>query len=156
MLDILDEGEILSINSHEVGHYSKKHQLKFKILMMIQFIYYLIIAATILTGNELYYSFGYDRFSSALAIIVIVVVYDIFHRLFMLISNYISRRFECAADQYSASINGNGNLISALIKTYQFIHMSSHTHPIDEFVNYSHLDLYNRITAIQSGNNQSY
>jgi STE24 endopeptidase len=153
MFDILEEKEILSVIAHEIGHHIKKHHFKLKILMMMQFTYYLAIAMVVFTRNDLYISFGYERVSSALAIIIIVTLFGFFNRFFMLLNNYISRKFENEADHYSTSINGNGHLISALIKIYQFTQLSPYVNPIDEFVNYPHPNLYNRIKAIQSENN---
>jgi STE24 endopeptidase len=145
LLDILDEQEALSIIAHEIGHHIKRHVIKFKIMLIIQFAYYLFTANLILTRNELYYSFGYNRVSGAFALIIVLILYDFFNRLFMILTNYISRSFEYAADLYAAEFSGSVDLSNALLKIYQFNLMTPNLHPIDELVNGSHPSLVKRL-----------
>jgi STE24 endopeptidase len=150
LLDILDEQEALSIIAHEIGHHIKRHVIKFKIMLIIQFAYYLFTANLILTRNELYYSFGYNRVSGAFALIIVLILYDFFNRLFMILTNYISRSFEYAADLYAAEFSGSVDLSNALLKIYQFNLMTPNLHPIDELVNGSHPSLVKRLKSIET------
>lgn len=150
LLDILDEQETLSIIAHEIGHHIKRHIIKFKLILIIQFAYYLFIANLILTRNELYYSFGYNRVSGAFALIIVLILYDFFNRLFMILTNYISRRFEYAADLYAAEFSGSVDLSNTLLKIYQFNLMTPNLHPIDELVNGSHPSLVKRLKSIET------
>lgn len=150
LLDILDERETLSVISHEIGHHIKKHVIKLKFLQIGGLIYYLLIANLILTRNELYYSFGYNRVSGAFALIMVLILYDFFNKLFMILTNYISRRFEYAADLYAAEFSGSLDFSNALLKIYQFNLMTPNLHPIDEFVNGSHPSLVKRLKSIET------
>ncbi len=150
LLDILDEQETLSIIAHEIGHHIKKHVVKYKLLLIVRFGYYLFIANLILTRNELYFSFGYNRVSGAFALIIVLILYDFFNRLFMILTNYISRRFEYAADLYAAEFSGSVDLSNALLKIYQFNLMTPNLHPIDELVNGSHPSLVKRLKSIET------
>ena len=149
LLDILNEQETLSIIAHEIGHHIKKHVIKFKLLLIVRFGYYLFIANLILARNELYYSFGYNRISGAFALIIVLILYDFFNTPFMMLTNYISRRFEYAADSYAAEFSGSIDLSNALLKIYQFNLMTPNLHPIDELVNGSHPSLVKRLESIE-------
>lgn len=149
LLVILNEHETLSIIAHEIGHHIKKHNQKRKLLFGFRFIYHFLIAKTILIHDELYNSFGYDRVSGAFALITVFVLYGFFNRFFLMWSNYIFRKLEYVADNYSSKFNGSDNLSKALLKTYQFNLMAPNLHPIDEFLNSPHPSLINRLKAIK-------
>lgn len=149
MLDILDEHETLSIIAHEIGHHIKKHNIKFKLLLIVQFLYLFLISNFVLVIDDLYNSFGYDRVSGAFAAFTAFILFGFFNRFFLIISNYISRRFEYSADLYSNEVNGGDYLSNALLKVYQFNLMTPNLHVIDEFLNSTHPSLINRLKAIK-------
>lgn len=148
LLDILDESETLSIIAHEIGHHFKGHNFKYKLLFILKLLYYLVLANFILVNDALYTSFGYVRVSGAFASFIVIILYGFFNRLLIILSNYVSRKFEYTSDLFSSKLYGSKELSKALLKVYQFNLMIPHLHPVDEFLNSTHPSLINRLKAI--------
>lgn len=109
-IEVLSESEILALIHHEIGHIKGKHQpIRFLLriinnLLLIG-IAYLIILYCILTANNI-----------IVGVCVSILALDIYMLINSLITNFILRKQEYLADQYSIEKKSNKYLISALDK----------------------------------------
>ncbi|MCP5455522.1 MAG: M48 family metallopeptidase [Thermotogae bacterium] len=138
--------EIEAIFAHEAGHYKMKHILKsmvFSVILMI----IIIFTVYFITESDVLNSFGISKIYSKLAYAFIFVsaVFS-FVDYFL---NFISRKHEFEADNYSKKFVDPEYLIKAL-KVLNKINLSNiNPHPFYAALNYSHPTITERIKNLK-------
>lgn len=118
----LDEGEVLAITAHEIGHYVEKHIWKNILLSSIGTL--LMMYLVYLTSNWIldnsYGSFGFQNMSNYASIPLLILVLNIYTFLGNPLMNYVSRTMEKEADAYEIILTEDRqSAISAMEKLYE-------------------------------------
>jgi STE24 endopeptidase len=150
LLKEFDEEQIVAVLAHEIGHYRKKHVLVS------------LISSLFLTGIMLFlFSLTVDHpgFSEALGaktpafhlgLIVFGILYSPVSLLTGLLTNYISRRNEFAADRFVKD-NYRPEKLSEALKKLSVKNLSNMMpHPAYVFFHYSHPPLLQRLEALET------
>ena len=120
-IDNMTEEEILSITSHEMGHYVKGHIWKniiFSSVGTILILYLVFISSRwILKASD--GSFGFRNLYNYSSLPLLILALNLFTFLGSPISSYVSRTMEIEADSYEISLTKNRMpAISAMKKLY--------------------------------------
>jgi len=111
LLASLSPEEVEAVLAHEIAHINK-HHFPFYLLFTATFIVFLVLLDAFLS-----FAMGFLGWSSKITEIVgIAVIVLCFLLYWGLLFGYISRRLECQADLYGASLSSRASLVSALEK----------------------------------------
>jgi len=125
LLKVHPEDEILAIVAHEIGHYIKRHIIKFTDLTSL--ILFAVVYSVFVLSNSsvINLAFGVNKFYSVVlyAFIFISSIMSLFEFAF----NSISRKFEYEADSVSAELTSKQSIINAL-KRFAFASLFSPMH----------------------------
>ena len=115
----LNEKEILSVTSHEIGHYIKGHIWK-SIIFSILGAFILFFLVYLSSGWMLYYSygsFGFKTLSNYASLPLLLLLLNLFLFLGNPLSNYVSRVMEVEADSVEITLTGDReSAVSAMEK----------------------------------------
>ncbi len=150
MNKILPE-ELLAVLGHEMGHYKLGHIRKIMLLSFAWMAVFLAGLAYVKDYPLIYPSLGFPHPSNYAALIIFSLLFSEIAFPFQYFFTWFSRRNEFAADRFAVNIlNKRQPLINALIKLHTDNLSSIHVHPLYAGYHYSHPELLERITAIQS------
>jgi STE24 endopeptidase len=149
LLETMSTGEILSILAHELGHWKKKHLLKYLIVFETLSFMFFYAAKSIIEWESLTGIFGIiDSTFYAKVILIGFLSGIIFFPLTPLV-NFIQRRNERQADIITIELTGNKtDMISALVKLSKDNLSNLHPHPLYAMFHYSHPPVLERIAFI--------
>ena len=155
LMDNHTNEEILAILAHEVGHYKKKHILKGMVLSIIHSGIMLYILDLFITMPDLHRAFGMtaNKPSIYAGLIFFALLYAPIELILSIIFNFISRKHEFEADEFSAlTLKNTSHLISGL-KNLTVKNLGNLTpHPFPVFLSYSHPPVLDRILALKKIN----
>ncbi|OLS03094.1 M48 family metallopeptidase [Tissierella creatinophila] len=118
-IEKLNEKEILSVTSHEIGHYINGHIWK-NILLSILGTFILFFLVYIGSEWMLYYSygsFGFKTLSNYASLPLLILLLNVFLFFGDPLSNYISRKMEVEADIVEITLTGDReSAVSAMEK----------------------------------------
>lgn len=149
LVNDLDEGEIVAVLAHEVGHYKKKH------------IIFNLVASILLTGLTLYIlsifisnpllsnALGVETPSFHVGLIAFGLLYSPISELTGLIMNHFSRTFEYQADNYAKNTYKAEPLINSLKKLSKNSLSNLTPHKAYVFMHYSHPTLLQRVKNLK-------
>ncbi len=145
--------EIVAIIAHEVGHYKKKHILKGMVLSTIHSGVMLYVMQLFIKTPLLHQAFGMEAQIPSIyaGLVFFSLLYTPIEMLLSVLFNYISRKYEFQADEYSArTLNDTENLIEGL-KNLSVKNLANLTpHPFPVFLNYSHPPVLERIKTLRN------
>jgi|AntRauTorcE11898_2_1112593.scaffolds.fasta_scaffold00364_12 STE24 endopeptidase len=147
--------ELVSVLAHETGHYKKKHTMANFIIATIQtglmfFLLSFFIDKTSLWPAYLANALGAKEPSFHLGILAFGLLYAPLSLLLGIVTNYISRKNEFAADRYAA-VNYAARPLQEALKKMSVNHLSNlQPHPAYVFVHYSHPPLLQRLKALEA------
>ncbi len=122
LLARLDGNEIEAVLAHELGHFKHRHILRRMILSFILSLGFFLVLGWVSQQVWFYTGLGVlpqlGRPNDALALILFFLAVPVFTFWVAPLGNWLSRRDEFQADQYSASQCPPRALISALVKLY--------------------------------------
>lgn len=118
----LEEDEIVSIASHEIGHYSENHIWKSILLGSVGAV--IILFLIYVTSNWILKlsggSFGFTSLSDIAAVPLLILVLNFYSFLSLPITNYISRYMERQADTYEIVLTEDReSAVRAMEKLYK-------------------------------------
>ena len=149
LMDNYEDGEILAVLAHEIGHGKLGHILKLLLIIIVQAFIFIWFASYLLSSNLPYH---FAKIPNTLGLLI--TYYFFFELLGYFINpllSLISRRFEYQADAFSKELVGSG---TPLIKTFEkFITReleNINPHPLFESFYYSHPTLLKRIKALKN------
>lgn len=141
------EDEILSIFSHELGHYKHGHIFKsfiistFTIIILSYFFYFLMKTPLITSFNFCELCIDLPLLYSFIFLFSILEPLEIF-------TNSISRRFEFEADRFAVNLNNKESMINSLKKLVKINLSNINPHPLFSKFKYTHPPPVERIEKI--------
>jgi STE24 endopeptidase len=155
LLETMTKGEILSILAHELGHWKKKHLIKYLIVFESLTLVFFYEAKSIMDWHGLTEIFGVNQPTFYAKIIIIGFLAGIILFPFTPLTNFLQRRNEKEADQISLELTGNKeDMISTLVKLSKDNLSNLHPHPLYAMFHYSHPPVLERIASIREINIQ--
>ncbi len=143
--------EILAVLAHEIGHFKKKHIVKFTLLSMATtgLVFY---ALSLLMMNEaLFRAFRVEEVSTYGSLIFAAILYGPAGRLLSIPINALSRKFEFEADAFASATYGKPEVLVSALKKLSVDHLSHLTpHPLKVLLDYSHPPILERIQALRA------
>jgi STE24 endopeptidase len=145
----LSEEEIVAVLGHEIGHYKKKHVLLNLIFSVIITGLMLFLLSVVVNSPLLSYALGSKNSSFHLGLIVFGILYSPLSLIIGLLTNWVSRRNEFAADKFVKENFKPELLASALIKLSVKNLSNMMPHRAYVFFHYSHPPLLGRLEKLE-------
>lgn len=153
LLENQSDNEILAIIAHEVGHYKRKHIQKGIVLSIIQsgIMFYLL---SIFIKNPLLFEvFNMQELSVYASLLFFGMLYSPVEMVLGFIFNYLSRKHEFEADEFSAKTTGEPLELISSLKKLSAENLGNLTpHWLNVMLNYSHPPTLDRINALRNLN----
>ncbi len=145
----LTEEEIVAVLGHEIGHYKKKHVLLTLIFSIILTGFMLFLFSLVVNSPRLSEAIGAKSTSFHMGLIVFGILYSPLSLLIGLVSNYVSRKNEFAADRFVKD-NYKPELLSMALRKLSVSNLSNMMpHPAYVFFHYSHPPLLARLEKLE-------
>jgi STE24 endopeptidase len=119
LLSRLAPAEVEAVLAHELGHFKRHHVWKRVAWLFLASLGFLAALGYLIDQPWFYQGLGVDRQSTALALVLFVMVVPVFTFLLAPIGSVYSRRHEYEADAYAARHASGEDLVRALVKLYQ-------------------------------------
>ena len=140
----------MSVLAHEIGHYKKKHILKFILLSIAATGFMFFMLSLFLNNPGLFKAFGITEPSVYASLVFFGFLYTPISMILSVAMNAISRRYEFEADDFAATTCGNADAMIAALKRLSADNLSNLTpHPLKVVLGYSHPPVLARIGALQ-------
>jgi STE24 endopeptidase len=145
----LTEEEIVAVLAHEIGHYKKKHVLLTLLFSVITTGIMLFLLSVVVNSPSLSQSLGSPNTSFHLGLIVFGILYSPLSLVIGLLTNWISRKNEFAADRFVKD-NFRPEILADALKKLSVKNLSNMIpHPAYVFFHYSHPPLLQRIKKLE-------
>ncbi len=145
----LSDEEIVAVLAHEVGHYKKKHVLLSLLFSIILTGLMLFLFSLVVNNPSLSVALGAKSTSFHMGLIVFGILYSPLSLLIGLLTNYISRRNEFAADRFARE-NFKPEVLAGALKKLSVRNLSNMMpHPAYVFFHYSHPPLLKRLEKLE-------
>ena len=145
----LTEEEIVAVLAHEIGHYKKKHVLLTLLFSIITTGIMLFLLSVVVNNPSLSQSLGSANTSFHLGLIVFGILYSPLSLVIGLLTNWVSRKNEFAADHFVKE-NFKPELLTEALKKLSVKNLSNMLpHPAYVFFHYSHPPLLQRIEKLE-------
>ncbi|MCX6253292.1 MAG: M48 family metalloprotease, partial [Bacteroidia bacterium] len=132
-----------------IGHYKKKHVLLTLLFSVILTGFMLFLFSLVVNSPLLSLAMGSDNTSFHLGLIVFGILYSPLSLLIGLLSNYISRKNEYAADRFVKE-NFRSEVLAEALKKLSVKNLSNMMpHPAYVFFHYSHPPLLSRLEKLE-------
>ena len=143
------EEEIVAILAHEIGHYKKKHVLLNLFFSVFVTGIMLFLLSVVVTSPLLSQSLGSQKASFHLGLIVFGILYSPMSLLIGLLTNWVSRKNEFAADRFVRE-KYKPEILAAALKKLSVKNLSNMMpHPAYVFFHYSHPPLLRRLEKLE-------
>ena len=119
LLQRLDADEIVAVLAHELGHFKRRHIVKRIVWLFLVSFIGLALLGWLINEPWFYSGLGVDTPSTAMALLLFLLVAPVFTFLLQPLASLYSRKHEFEADQYAASQASATKLIAALVKLYK-------------------------------------
>ncbi len=144
------DDELLAVLAHETGHYQLRHILKNVLVSILSTGLMFFILSLFINNRNLFDAFGMEEVSVYAGLFFFAFLYapiDLFVSIF---GNYLSRRFEYAADRFSARTWGRPEAMISALKKLSVDNLTNLTpHPLMVFFTYSHPPVLKRIRTLR-------
>jgi len=151
LLNKMDDGEIIAVLAHEIGHWKKRHIVKRIIALEVLALAGIYGSFLLLQGDLLTGIFGVRNGTFFSGVVILSFLAGIASFPLAGISNYLSRRNEEEADRFAVEATGDSEgLAASLIKLSKDNLSNLHPHPWYAAFNYSHPPVVERINRIRS------
>lgn len=140
--------QIVSVFAHEFGHAKHKHTVRSVWFAFFRIIILIAALGVILNFPVFCEAFGFKEVNYYFAFTVLTTISWPVSRVFDLISNSISRKFEYQADAFAAKEGYGDELISSLKKLSQDSLTNLNPHPFVVKMEHSHPTLSQRIDSV--------
>ncbi len=153
LIEKMKVDELVAVLAHEIGHY--KHRDIFKgFTTAVLSIGLMLFMMSFFIGNRgLAAAFKMDNVSIYTGLFFFTFLYEPINAIFSVITNYITRRFESAADEFSVITYKQPEAMINALKRLSVDNLTNLTpHPIKVFLTYSHPPVMTRIEMIRRRN----
>ena len=145
----LSEEEIVAVLAHEIGHYKKKHALLNLIFSILITGIMLFLLSIVINSPSFSQALGSQNTSFHLGLIVFGILYSPLSLIIGLLTNYISRKNEFAADKFVRD-NFRPEVLGEALKKLSVKNLSNMIpHPAYVFFHYSHPPLLQRLEKLE-------
>ena len=145
----LSEEEIVAVLAHEIGHYKKKHVLLTLLFSVLTTGIMLFLLSVVVNSPSLSEALGSQNSSFHLGLIVFGILYSPLSLVIGLLTNWISRKNEFAADHFVKE-NFKPEILSEALKKLSVKNLSNMLpHPAYVFFHYSHPPLLQRLEKLE-------
>jgi len=145
----LTEEEIVAVLAHEIGHYKKKHVLLALLFSVILTGFMLFLFSLVVNNPVLSQAIGSKNTSFHLGLMVFGILYSPLSLLIGLLTNFISRKNEFAADRFVRE-NFRQEILAEALKKLSVKNLSNMMpHPAYVFFHYSHPPLLSRLEKLE-------
>jgi len=145
----LSEKEIVAVLAHEIGHYKKKHVLLSLFFSVIISGLMLFLLSVVVNSPSLSQALGSHNSSFHLGLIVFGILYSPVSLIIGMMTNYVSRRNEFAADRFVKD-NYKPEILTEALKKLTVKNLSNMMpHPAYVFFHYSHPPLLSRLEKLE-------
>jgi len=145
----LSEEEIVAVLAHEIGHYKKKHVLQNLFISVLITGLMLFLLSAVVNSPSLSQALGSRNASFHLGLIVFGILYSPLSLLIGMLTNYISRKNEFAADGFVKE-NFRPDILAMALKKLSVKNLSNMIpHPAYVFFHYSHPPLLRRLDKLE-------
>lgn len=149
LLKELEEDEIVAVLAHEIGHYKKKHILVSLIFSVFLTGFMLFLFSLVVNNPAFSQALGAEISSFHFGLIVFGILYSPLSLIIGVITGFISRKNEFAADRF-AKDNYNGTSLAEALKKLSIRNLSNMVpHPAYVFFHYSHPPLLSRLKNLE-------
>ncbi len=146
----LSEEEIVAVLAHEIGHYKKKHVLLSLLFSVIISGLMLFLLSVVVNSPSLSQALGSKNSSFHLGLIVFGILYSPVSLIIGMLTNYVSRRNEFAADRFVKE-NYKPEILAEALKKLTVKNLSNMMpHPAYVFFHYSHPPLLRRLEKLEA------
>lgn len=143
--------ELVAVVAHEVGHFERKHIVKFTLLSIISSAVLFYAASFFINNQEVFSAFRTENTSIYASLIFIGFAYSPVLRLFSILTQALSRKFEYEADAFSAQTYGKPEALIIALKKLSIDNYSNlMPHPMKVALDYSHPPVLKRIEALRN------
>ena len=151
LIEKMNEDEALAVLAHEVGHWKKRHIIKFIIVSEVIALIASYIGFKMLQSELLINLFNIKESSFFAKAILLGFLGSIAAFPFTPLFNYFSRKYEIEADRFACELTGEKEgMINALVKLSKDNLSNLHPHPLYAAFYYSHPPVLKRIRIIKS------
>lgn len=148
LLNELSEDEIVAVLAHEIGHYRKKHIVWTMVSSIMLTGLMLFLFSLVVNNPEVSQAMGAEQASFHLGLMAFGILYSPFSLLIGLVSNFISRRNEFAADRF-VRVTCDAAVLAEALKKLSVRNLSNMMpHPAYVFFHYSHPPLLQRLEKL--------
>jgi STE24 endopeptidase len=148
LIQDLSEEEITAVLAHEVGHYKKKHIIKFMLLSIVQSGILFFLFGWLAKNPVMADVLGASKNNFHLSLITFSLLYSPVSLITGIFMNMYSRKNEYEADAFAKQTFSATPLISALKKLTTNQLGNPCPHPAFIFLHYSHPTLLQRIQSL--------
>ncbi|MDD5677485.1 MAG: M48 family metallopeptidase [Kiritimatiellae bacterium] len=142
--------ELVSVLAHEIGHYQRRHILKFLLISLVSSGLMFFVLSLMIRAPAIFQAFGVAKPSVYAGIVFFGLLYTPIDMTLSVFSNWVSRQFEYEADAFAVtSLNQPESMIAALKKLSVDNLVNLTPHPLKVFLDYSHPPVLRRIAAIR-------
>ena len=142
--------ELVSVLAHEVGHYKKKHILKYIYISIANTGLMFFILSLFINNVRLFEAFGMDSVSIYASLFFFGFLYTPLNTVISVFGNILSRKFEYESDKYAVVTYRKPEAMISALKKLSVDNLSNLTpHPLKVFLEYSHPPVIERIRAIR-------
>lgn len=142
--------ELVSVLSHEIGHYKKKHVLKHIIFSIITTGVMFFIVSFFINNEGLFSAFKMENMSIYASFVFFGFLYTPISFVFSVLMNIFSRRHEYEADLFASKTYKRPEAFITALKKLSVDNLSNLTpHPVKVFLDYSHPPVLERIKALR-------
>jgi STE24 endopeptidase len=146
----LSEEEIVAVLAHEIGHYKKKHVLLNLVFSVFITGIMLFLLSVVVNSPSLSQALGSKNASFHLGLIVFGILYSPLSLVIGLLTNWVSRKHEFAADRFVKE-NFRPEILAAALKKLSVKNLSNMMpHPAYVFFHYSHPPLLSRLEKLEA------
>ena len=142
--------EIEAVLGHELGHWKKWHTIQNLIFVIVYFFIIFYLMQFFIDNEKMFYSFGFEQKSVFCGLLLFLDIYSPTTFFIDLFHNYLTRKHEYQADEFSCILGYGNDLKSALTKLSKQNKSSLDPDPLYSFVNYTHPTLIERVKAIDN------
>ena len=150
LLHDMNHDEIMTVLSHEIGHWKKKHLLKMMIVFEIFSLIGLYFSYRLTQGNLLSNLFNISIDTLFAKFIILAFLFGIITLPLKPLVNFFIRRHEREADRVSYELTGDiAGMVSAFVKLSKENLTNLYPHPLYVLLYYSHPPILERIRDIK-------
>ena len=142
--------ELLSVLAHEIGHYKKKHIIKNLALAIFNSGVMFFVLSLFINNRGLFAAFRMQELSIYASLFFFGFLYTPISMIFSVFGNFLSRKYEYAADSYAVSTYKKPEAMIEALKKLTVDNLGNLSpHPLKVFLHYSHPPVLKRIRAIK-------